>query len=61
MNKAIIFEGDYVRYSGGYFRVNIIADYDSDGDANLYLSNGSIVNSAKITTNDVKSEAEIFA
>lgn len=55
---AIIFEGDFVRSTNGEFsRVTNIANWDDNGDADLFLADGAVIHSSNVTMFDVRSEA----
>jgi len=58
---AIIFEGDFIRDSEGVVsRVKFIKNWTNDGDAECFLENGRVINSADVADEDVLLESEVM-
>ena len=59
--NAIIFEGDYIRDTNGTVsKVINICNWDDNGDADVFLENGSTLNSAHVKIEDIFLESEIL-
>lgn len=56
---AIIFEGDYIRDNGVISKVVDIRSWDFNGDAEVVLENGKVLNSSDIQMDDVLCESEV--
>ena len=60
-NQNIIFEGDYLRDTDGSISQIInIQKWDENGDAELRLANGRVVNSIDVTMNNILLASEVF-
>jgi hypothetical protein len=60
-NSNIIFVGDYIRdWDGSLIRVMDIDCWDLEGDAELKLENGLVINSRDVDIEDILSESEVI-
>ena len=57
---TIIYEGDYIRdVDGVVSKVKHIQNWDDEGDADVYLENGRVINSRDVTDEMVLLESEV--
>jgi hypothetical protein len=59
---VIVFEGDYIRdrVDGVISKVIDIQNWNEDGDADLFLENGRVINSTLVQLEDIFLESEVI-